>query len=454
MLGIETEYGISAPERPEISVDLLAAAVVAHCTVPSTGDETWSEATFIDDLHNRMLGNGGRFYVDHAHPEYCTPETTTALDATLYDASGEAIVARAAAAASEEVGARIAIFKNNTDAHGNSYGTHENYQLTRETPWQRVVVHLTTFLVTRQPLVGAGRVTPDGFHLTQRAGYLEALTGIETTIRRPIVNTRAEPHAPRARWRRVHVIVGDANRSQFATHLKLGVTALILRAVEADVLPDLALADPLAALRTIDADATCRALVPLADGRRLSALDVQEALLEAVRTHADRLAADPDVLSDWQAVVDDLRADPDRCADRLDWVAKRGLIQAAAARLDAGPGDARLARLDLSWAELGPASVFERVRAQGNFDLLADAAIEAAVIEPPSDTRAWLRGTLVQTLGRSLVSAGWESATLRGSTGRLRTIGMGEPLNHTRATHGDLLAGARGADAVADRLAR
>ena len=212
-------------------------------------------------MANVILTNGARLYVDHAHPEYSSPEVTCALDAVRYDKAGEAVMAIAAQRATQSLGRSVRLYKNNTDGKGASYGTHENYLLQRSTPFDRIVTQFTAFLVSRQVITGAGRVgvgqssqTP-GFQISQRADFFEAEVGLETTLNRPIINTRDEPHADASRHRRLHVITGDANLSEISTYLKLGTASWVLRVIEAGELgADVRLDGPVAAMRTVSHD--------------------------------------------------------------------------------------------------------------------------------------------------------------------------------------------------------
>src|SRR5699024_7551961 len=261
---------------PSVELD----APLAGPEVAPEGDDAevlaWSTQRSIG---NAVLRNGARWYVDHAHPEYSAPEVMRAREGVVTDRAGEEIARRAMAilAAAEGV-PEVALFKNNTDGKGASYGTHENFLVDRAVPFERVVTALLPFLATRQVLVGAGRVglgirgEEPGFQLSSRADFMEAEVGLETTLNRPIVNTRDEPHSDPTRFRRLHVIIGDANLLEESTFLKLGTTSLLLAALEAEhrtgqaLLSDLRLADPVAAVRAISHDPTLRTAVPLADG--------------------------------------------------------------------------------------------------------------------------------------------------------------------------------------------
>lgn len=434
LVGTETEYGIHAPGRPDADPHLLSALVVDACPVPATG--------VVEDTHNRTLANGARFYVDHGHPEYSGPECTGPTDALTWELAGDAITARAAAAASARLGSPIAVFKNNTDGKGSSYGYHENHLLRRDTPFERVVAHLPTFLATRIVYTGAGRVglgpasERPGFQVAQRPDFFDRLTSLDTTRDRGIVNTRDEPHARPSAWRRLHVIAGDATRNPFATWLKIGTLGLFLAALEAGDLPGFALADPVAAFRATSHDPGLVVRLPLAGGGAATAVDVQRRLLDAVAaSRAARAEPEADaILAAWSQVLDDLTLDPDRTADRLDWTAKRRLLGRLVDRLGTGWDDPRVSRLDLAWAELSDAGPFAALaRAGGVRSLVAPEAVVAAVTTPPPDTRAWTRGSWIREHPDAVVAVTWDSLLVRDTRGGLHNLLMREPRGHTAA---------------------
>lgn len=434
LVGTETEFGIVAPARPDADPHLLSALVVDACDAPATGA--------VEDTHNRVLGNGARLYVDHGHPEYATPECTSASDAVRWELAGHAIVARAAALASERLGDRIAVFANNTDGKGHSYGYHENHLLRRDTPFERVVALLPTFLATRIVFTGAGRVglgpagERPGFQIAQRPDYFDRLTSLDTTRDRGLVNTRDEPHTRPSVWRRLHVIAGDATRHPFATWLKVGTLGLFLAALEAGELRRLELADPVDAFRTVSRDLGLRSLLPLRGGGALSALDVQRFLLDAV-AESPAARAQPEagaLLAAWERVLGDLGTDPDATADRLDWTAKRRLLERLADRHDVGWGDPRLARLDLAWAELSDASPFAALRRAGHVaEVVAPASVTEATRTPPADTRAWTRGRWILDHPDAVVAATWDSLLVRDSRGGLHPLRLRDPRDGTAA---------------------
>jgi len=418
------------------------------------------QLTDIDQgLGNAMLDNGARLYVDHAHPEYSGPEVRTARDALVWDRAGDAIMLDAARAASEAIGHEIRLYRNNTDSKGASYGTHENYLVDRAVPFDRIVRDLTGFLVSRTVVIGAGRVglgqesQSAGFQLGQRPDFFETEVALETTIRRPIINTRDEPHALRRRWRRLHVITGDANQAQVAGWLKVGTAALAIRLVEADAAPDLRPVRPVEAFRAISHDPDLARTVPLHDGRQVSGVDLQEAWLEAARTLPDLSAEDHDLLQAWQQVLDDLRADWRRTADRLDWAAKRMVLESYRARDGLDWDSPKLALVDLQYADIDPArSLALRLEQAGRLRTLITAdEVRAARRTPPTDTRAWARGRIVARFVDELLGAGWDGLTFAGEGGSgIVRLEMADPLGGTREQVGAAVEAAqRPADLVA-----
>lgn len=386
--------------------------------------------------------------MDHAHPEYSSPETTTPRDAMVWDAAGDLVAQAAAEHIGQAEGApEVLVYKNNVDGKGRSYGAHENYLVARSLDFEELTAVLLPFFAARQVLVGAGRVglgpagERPGFQLSQRADYFEEPVGLETTIHRPIVNTRDEPHARPEAYRRLHVIIGDATLSQHATWLRMGMTALVLAMAEAGTAPRLTLDDPVAALQTISHDPGLRATVPLlertADGpvrRHWTGLQILRSYLDAARAHCAAFGVtDPqtrEVLEAWAIDVDDATADPLSLSDRADWAAKLRVLEGLRARAGADWTDPRLAMVDLQYADLRPArSLHRRLVAAGALRTLADEAeIRAAVATPPRATRAWTRGNLVGRHGDRVAGAAWETLLLRGAGERVHRLHLAEPL--------------------------
>lgn len=406
-------------------------------------------------MMNMVIGNGARLYVDHAHPEYSSPEVTNPLDAVRWDAAGDLVALAAVRRIARTAGVpNINLYKNNTDNKSVSYGSHENYLMPRQVPFSSIVAGLTPFFVTRQIMCGAGRIGLGqdgqgiGFQLSQRADFFETEVGLETTIRRPIINTRDEPHAVAEKYRRLHVIIGDANLSQVSNYLKFGVTALVLDMIEHDNFPRLSFADPVASLQAISHDWQMRQTHALTDGRRLSALDVQYLYLQAAKEHVQANGSvDPatgdaytaGVVAKWEEVLNALAKDPMELADQLDWVAKLSLLQQYRSRDKLGWDDPRLALIDLQWSDIRPEKgLYYKLLSMGRMQrLVTEESIAAAMLQPPPDTRAYFRGQCIQRFGENVVGASWDSVIFElPHQRRLQRVATKEPLRGTRAlTH-------------------
>ena len=407
-------------------------------------------------LANVILTNGARLYVDHAHPEYSAPECTDPLSAVIWDKAGERVMEEAAIRASALPGtAPIQLYKNNTDNKGVSYGCHENYLMSRATPFAEIVRHLTPFFVSRQVICGAGRVGIGadgrgvGFQLSQRADFFEVEVGLETTLKRPIINTRDEPHADPEKYRRLHVIIGDANMSEISTYLKVGTTALVLSMIEDKFLAgDLSIEGPVAELRAVSHDASCQHLIPMRDGRKLTAIQLQMEYLELARKYTeDRFGADvddltADVLARWESVLTRLADDPMQLASELDWVAKLQVLEGYRTRDGLGWNHPRLQLVDLQYSDLRSArGLYNRLVASGRMTrLVNEQDVIRAVTNPPEDTRAYFRGRCLRQYPEAIAAASWDSVIFdipgRDSLQRVPTL---EPLRGTRAHVGGLL---------------
>jgi proteasome accessory factor PafA2 len=480
VMGTEVEYGISVPGQPGANPMVTSSQIVnaygARPELTRGGRARWdyeeesplrdargftysgalydpSEALADEDLGlaNVILTNGARLYVDHAHPEYSTPEVTNPRDAVLWDKAGEIVMAEAArrAASVPSVGS-IHLYKNNTDNKGASYGAHENYLMRRQTPFADIVQFLTPFFVTRQIVCGAGRVgigqdgsTP-GFQISQRADFFEVEVGLETTLKRPIINTRDEPHADADKYRRLHVIIGDANLSEISTYLKLGTTALVLEMIEEKALTaDLGIADPVTELKNISHDPTLTHRVKMRDGRRLSALDVQWAFFERVRSFVDNRGGDEqteDVMARWESVLDRLGRDPMECAGELDWVAKLRLLEGYRERETLGWASPKLQLVDLQYSDVRPEKgLYHRLVARGAMKcLFTPEEIRRAMVEPPDDTRAYFRGRCLAQYAPEVVAASWDSVIFDVGRDSLVRVPMMEPLRGTKSHVGAL----------------
>jgi Pup amidohydrolase len=483
VMGIETEYGISVPGQPGANAMVSSSQVVnayQAATAARARRARWDfeeenplrdargfdlareaadSAQLTDEdlgLANVILTNGARLYVDHAHPEYSAPECTNPLDAVLWDKAGERVMAEAAAkAASMPGGPSIQLYKNNTDNKGASYGCHENYLMSRSTPFADIVRHLTPFFVSRQVVCGAGRVgrgadgRDEGFQISQRADFFEVEVGLETTLKRPIINTRDEPHADPDKYRRLHVIIGDANMSEISTYLKLGTTALVLAMIEDRFLAgDLSVEAPVAELRAVSHDPSCRHLITLRDGRKMTAVQLQLEYLELARKYTeDKYGTDvdeatADVLARWESVLSRLADDPMQCSRELDWVTKLEIIEGYRSRDGLAWNHPRLQLVDLQFSDVrADRGLYNRLAARGRVTRLVDEpAIERAMVEPPDDTRAYFRGRCLQQYPEAVAAASWDSVIFdipgRESLQRVPTL---EPLRGTRAHVGELL---------------
>ena len=480
VMGTEIEYGISVPGQPGANPMVTSSQIVnAYAARPELargGRARWdyeeesplrdargfsysgalydpAEALADEDigLANVILTNGARLYVDHAHPEYSTPEVTNPRDVVLWDKAGERVMAEAArrAATVPTVGT-INLYKNNTDNKGASYGAHENYLMARSTPFADIVSHLTPFFVTRQIICGAGRVgigqdgATAGFQISQRADFFEVEVGLETTLKRPIINTRDEPHADADKYRRLHVIIGDANLSEISTLLKVGTTSLILTMIEAKALGgDLSVADPVSELRAVSHDPTLTHLVRLRDGRRMTALDLQWAFYERASSFVDGRGTDEattEILTRWERVLDQFGRDPMGCADELDWVAKLRLLEGYRDREELGWASPKLQLVDLQYADVRPEKgLYHRLVARGSMKTLFDPdEVRRAMVEPPEDTRAYFRGRCLAQYSSEVVAASWDSVIFDVGRDSLVRVPMMEPERGTKAHVGDL----------------
>jgi proteasome accessory factor A len=378
-----------------------------------------------------VLGNGARFYNDHAHPEYCTPECRTLDELVAHDRAGERILMACAHHLTQQRGVAVRLYKNNTDFCGHSYGCHENYLLPRSLAWETLAQGIQAFLVTRQIFAGSGKFAVEtedkflsaGFQISQRSDFFCELQSVDTMQRRPIINTRDEPHANPKKFRRFHVILGDANMSPFATRLKVGATALVLEALVLDprrIYP--ILADPLTALTRISRDAKFRWEVALEGGRTSTGLALQRAYLAAVREVCDlSVGAKASLVTDWEKVLNDLETDPMRCRDRLDWVAKLVLVRDFQATQKLPDDDPWLQSLDLEYHRLDlTEGLYYGLEQSGAILGVPDeATVRRAVTQPPT-TRATVRGKCIRKFASAVTAAQWDHITLQGADGPIK----------------------------------
>ena len=370
-----------------------------------------------------VLSNGARFYNDHAHPEYSTPECTDLRQVATQDKAGERILAECARRRNEhlEPGQEVRLYKNNTDFVGHSYGCHDNYLMRRDVSWDRIVSGILPFLVTRQIFAGAGKMgieaestptQPGCFQISQRADFFSVLVSIDTMNRRPLVNTRDEPHADIGRYRRFHVIVGDSNMSEWATAMKIGTTALVLDLIERGEAPQLEIAQPIDANKSISRDQTWDWIIELRDGRKISAIDVQRIYLRAAQKSEAADAGDDRnwIVREWENVLNDLERDPMSTSDRTDWAAKKLLLNALQEEEKLSWTDPWLQSIDLEYhnIDLESGLYYELVRHGSMRRVVSEAEIRAAIFNPPETTRAFFRGRAVARFDREISSIQWD----------------------------------------------
>jgi proteasome accessory factor A len=482
VLGTETEYGIVVRGDPGFNPAVASSLVVN--SYPGTrvkvqwsyeeespgrdargfGHDTYGLIESEGAVVNSVLANGARLYVDHAHPEYSSPESYDPLEAALYDKAGERVMHQAAVVATETSGRQVSLYKNNSDGKGNSYGAHENYLLSRETPFGDVIRYAIPFMVTRQIFTGAGKVGRENdrpevdFQITQRADFFEEQVGLETTLKRPIINTRDEPHGDPALYRRLHVIIGDANLSEVQNFLKLGTTALMLAALEDGAIPDpLDLSDPVEACWQVSHDLSLGKPIQLDGGGSATALELQGRYLEWFAKYVEKELDEPvwnQLIEEWERTLSLLETDPMQLADTLDWMAKKRLFDGFVARDGLEWSDTKLRALDLQYHDVDPEKgLYNRLVARGAMrTLFADQQIEDAVSTPPQRTRAYFRGRCVSKFSDSLVAANWDSLVFDVGESHLKRVPMMEPLRGDAARVGAVLDEAEDAADLLRRL--
>lgn len=484
VVGVETELGImvrgAADWNPVSASSMLINAYVG--TDPGGIDDRATPVAwdFIDEmpgadarqalapsfsmppeiethLVNAVLTNGARYYVDHAHPEISTPECLDALSITLYDRAAELIAIESMKAARDVLppDQEVILYKDNSDRKGNSYGTHENFLVDRSLPFGQIITGATIHFVTRQIFSGSGKVGSElpgvggaevPYQLTQRAEHFEEEVGLETTLKRPIINTRDEPHADSQRYRRLHVIVGDANMSQVATFLKVGTTSIVLAMLEDHAFDmSMTLDDPVRAMHHVSHDLSLKEPMKLADGSMATALEIQFDVLEQARAWSERHGLDSVggdevgnmILDRWERVLAGLESDPASVADHVDWLAKKRILEGFMDRHDCGWDDTRLRALDLQYHDLRPE---KSLAARAGLETLVDDADAAkAMSDPPLDTRAYFRGKCLQKFPESVVAANWDSIVFDVGDDPLRRVPMLEPTRGTVEHVGALL---------------
>lgn len=401
IFGLENEYGVTCTLRGQrrLSPDEVARYLFRRVV-------SWGRSS------NVFLENGARLYLDvGSHPEFATPECDSIEEIVAHDKAGERILESLVVGAEErleEEGIRgeIYVFKNNTDSAGNSYGCHENYLISRHKDFHRTVDVLIPFLVTRQIFLGAGKLaqTPRGtaFSIAQRADHIWEGVSSATTRSRPIINTRDEPHADAERYRRLHVIAGDSNMSEYATFVKIGTMVALLQMIERDVVfRDLTLENPIRSIREVSHDLTCRRKIRLANGRELSALDIQWEYLDRAMRFARSPGFPTEVqaaLDRWEYLLTGLEKDPMTLDREVDWVIKYRLFERYADRRGLQMSDPRISMMDLAYHDVNQSrGLYYLLQERGMVErVLTDEKIADAVRTPPQTTRARLRGEFIR----------------------------------------------------------
>ena len=391
-------------------------------------------------LINAALPNGARLYTDHAHPEYSTPECLSARDALACEKAGEIILRKALELLRDILpSTSVTLYKNNTDQQGHSYGCHENYLMAANAHEECLVSQprnalktLLPFLITRQIFAGSGKTgdkeqksVGSPYQISQRADFMENIFGLETMYARPLINTRQEHHADPKRFRRLHLILGDANMCEFAGFLKLGSTQLVLQMLEDGFMDgDLTLKDPIEANQQISQDLGCR--VALADGRKLTAVQIQREFLTWARAFrpsdpVSRVPDDDAIINCWSYALNGLEQlklspdmgildDPLGLSKRLDWLLKLWIINRYREGRHCTWGHPLLSVLDLQYHNIDPREgIFYRTQHQGFTErFLTDDEINGFVHAAPENTRAWFRSKCIEKFPGEIYLVNWE----------------------------------------------
>jgi proteasome accessory factor PafA2 len=472
VFGIETEYGITIQGAE--SVDVVAESIElvrsytehgahmkwdyrledphrdargfhAPTLLQDTDESAYYEIdrrrplSFEEIKSDLVLSNGARFYNDHAHPEYSTPECTTLRQIVAHEKAGERILAECARRRSLNLseGTEVRLFKNNTDFAGHSYGCHDNYLIRRDLPWDQLVAGVLPFLVTRQIFAGAGKIGIEAessgaeagrFQISQRADFFTTLVSIDTMNKRPLVNTRDEPHADPRRYRRFHVIIGDSNMSEWATALKVGTTAAVLGLIESGKAPQLELAQPINATKSISRDRDHLWIIELSDGRKISAIDVQRLYLKAAEQEHAGKAEMSWLLREWEKILNDLERDISSTGDRVDWVAKQFLLSSFREEEKLDWSDPWLQAIDLEYHNIQPdQGLFYELQRRGSMQtLISEKEIKDAIFSPPETTRAWFRGRSVARFNHAISSIQWDEIAFSNGK-KARVVKLPEP---------------------------
>jgi len=474
ILGTETEFGIAV--RGPVELDPVSSAILLIGRYPFllAPDAVWDyenenplmdlrgyevdgERERPDPDYNRMLNkiltNGGRLYVDGAHPEYSTPECTLPKDVVLYEKAGDEILEicgeRANQLRSDDE--KFILYKNNSDGKGNSYGYHENYLVSRSIPFETLLEQLVPFFVTRQIFAGAGKVgaenntDPTSYQISQRADFFEVLVDLNTMVKRPIMNTRDEPHADPKKYRRLHVIIGDANMSEISTYLKVGTTALVTGMIEEGFrVKGVDLKDPVRAMKQVSRDLTLQQKLGLAGGDEATAIQIQRSYLSQAKEYVSMRDGDDawkEVLRRWADVLDRLDKDPSQLSRELDWVIKKEMIESYMKKKGCGWGDPRVSMMALQYHDLRKAKgLYYTLMCGGYIErIVTDEEIKRAHEFAPEGTRAYFRSMCLKKFPKEFYAASWSSVQFDIGKGTIKSIPLMEPLRGTKDLISDLL---------------
>ena len=475
VFGIETEYGITVDGVDNVDVVSESIELVRRYTehgtlmkwdysledphqdargfraaelLQDTDESSYFEIdknrplSFEEIKSDLVLSNGARFYNDHAHPEYSTPECTRLRELVAQDKAGERILAECARRRNKKLlpEREVRLYKNNTDFVGHSYGCHDNFLMSRHVPWDRVVSDILPFLITRQIFAGAGKMGVEAesiasqaglYQISQRADFFSVIVSIDTMNRRPLINTRDEPHADSSRYRRFHVIIGDSNMSEVATALKMGTTSLVLELIEAGKAPALEFAQPIETTKAISRDQSYAWIIELRDGRKISAVDVQRMYLAAAMAHCNREDEETAwLLHEWESVLNDLEKDVTLCRDRVDWVAKKFLLDTLKEEEGLAWTDPWLQSIDLEYhnVSMDQGLHYALLRDGQMRRFISEDDIRSAIFTPPETTRAFFGAGPSRSSTNEVASIHWDEVVFNHS-GVTRRVSLNQAFN-------------------------
>lgn len=486
VLGTETEFGIASRDAAASDPVSNSIAVIGHYPGLPAPQAIWdyeNENPLLDargfevdgererpnpDYNrqlNKVLANGGRLYVDGAHPEYSIPECNNAREVVAFERIGERILAQSLDRMTSARGReQCVVYKNNSDGKGNSYGYHENYLVSRSVPFDRLVKVLAPFFVTRPIYAGAGKVgaenqtSPAEYQISQRADFFECLVDLNTMVRRPIVNSRDEPHADSGKYRRLHVIVGDANMAEVSTYLKVGTLNIVLELIEAGAdLPQFDLEDPVFAIKQVSRDLTMNGTLRLTGGHATTAVAIQRAYLKAAMNFYachEISQVTKDILVRWEEVLDKLERDPRTLVRELDWVAKRHLIESYMERKGCGWDDPRVRLMDLQYHDVRQDKGLYYTLERSNMieRVVQETEIVRAEMTPPPGTRAYFRGRCAGKFGKSLYGASWTSVLFDIGNTTIKKVPLMDPLRGTESLTAELFEQSDSAASLLEKL--